>query len=163
MSSHRTIGEIGGMFLWLSRFNSSCRPTLSRPAWDPTSRTTRLYALRDIEEGEELTWTYLNVTFEFDGVEARKAEMERVFGFACCCDACERVGVTDEESRNSERRLLKLRQLKERIGGGDGEENEDGKMTQGRREALKKMSQLSKDEGLYETAQRLEKVIADSD
>ncbi|GAA5993416.1 hypothetical protein JCM5350_006871 [Sporobolomyces pararoseus] len=159
----QTTGEIGGMFLWLSRFNSSCRPTLSRPAWDPTSRTTRLYALRDIEEGEELTWTYLNVTFEFDGVEARKAEMERVFGFACCCDACERVGVTDEESRNSERRLLKLRQLKERIGGGDGEENEDGKMTQGRREALKKMSQLSKDEGLYETAQRLEKVIADSD
>lgn len=151
------------MFLWLSRFNSSCRPTLSRPAWDPSSRTTRLYALRDIVEGEELTWTYLNVTFEFDGVEARKDEMERVFGFACCCDTCERVGQTEEEAGESERRLLQLRRLKERIGGGYGAQDEEGKMNEGRRKALKTMATLSREEGLYETAQRLEKVIVEAE
>ncbi|GAA5937170.1 uncharacterized protein JCM15063_002830 [Sporobolomyces koalae] len=155
----QTTGEIGGMFLMLSRFNSACRPTLSRPAWDPASRTTRLYALRDIAAGEELTWTYLNVTFEFDGVAARQDEMQRVFGFACACDACEREGNALQES---ETRLLQLRRLKEKIGGGHTEEAE-GEMTEGRRTALRKMAEISKEEGLYETAQRLEKVISGGD
>ncbi|GAA5904606.1 uncharacterized protein JCM6883_003839 [Sporobolomyces salmoneus] len=157
----QTTGEIGGMFLSLSRLNSSCRPTLSRPLWDPSSRTTRLYALRDISEGEELTWTYLNVTFEFEGVDARNDEMEKVFGFACCCDACERVGMTEDQVRESEKRLMKLRRLKERIAGGYGAKNEHGRMSEGRRKALKEMALLSREEGLYETAQRLEKVIGE--
>ncbi|GAA6019939.1 hypothetical protein JCM11491_006713 [Sporobolomyces phaffii] len=158
----QTTGEIGGMFLSLSRFNSSCRPTLSRPEWDAQSRTTRLYALRDIVPGEELTWTYLNVTFEFDALDARKAEMETVFGFACRCDACERFGSTDAESRASERRLLQLRRLKERIAPGAHDEPGGRPMTAGRRATLEQMAVLSREEGLFETAQRLEKVISDA-
>ncbi|GAA6064461.1 hypothetical protein JCM10212_002124 [Sporobolomyces blumeae] len=153
----QTTGEIGGMFLTLSRFNSSCRPTLSRPAWDPTSRTTRLYALRDIAAGEELTWTYLNVTFEFDGADARRAEMERVFEFACGCDACEGVGMSAEDRATSEQRLMRLRRLKERIGGYDGE------MTDGRRKALATMADLSEQEGLHETATRLRNVLQEQE
>jgi hypothetical protein len=143
--------------------NSSCRPTLSRPAWDPSSRKTRLFALRDIAVGEELTWTYLNVTFEFDGVEARRDEMERVFGFACCCDACERRGMTEVDARESERRLMKLRRLKERIGGGYEVRDGNGKMSEGRKGTLREMAELSRQEGLYETAQRLEQVITDAE
>ncbi|GAA5994550.1 SET domain-containing protein [Rhodotorula paludigena] len=149
----QTSGEIGGMFLLLSRFNSSCRPTLSRPAWNPSTGSTRLYALRDIKAGEELTWTYLNVTFEFEGVEARRDEMRRVFEFECCCPACgPQVG--DGERAKSERRLLQLRRLKERMGG-----DEDAQEDEARRETLRRMALLSREEGLWETADRLEKAL----
>ncbi|GAA5909557.1 hypothetical protein JCM6882_003454 [Rhodosporidiobolus microsporus] len=153
----QTRDETGGMFLFLSRFNSSCRPTLSRPAWDSSSGSTKLYALRDIRAGEELTWTYLNVTFEFEGVEARKAEMLRVFEFECACEACGEGGKSDEERRTSERRLMQLRRLKERIdwtaAGAEGEDAE------ARRSTLQRMAELSREEGLWETAERLERSL----
>lgn len=145
------------MFLLLSRFNSSCRPTLSRPAWNPSTNSTRLYTLRDISPGEELNWTYLNVTFEFEGVEARKAEMLRVFEFECCCEACDDARVGPEVRRESEKRLLRLRRLKERIGW-----TEDGRaaeQTEGRKDVLREMVNLSRQEGLWETADRLEKAL----
>ncbi|CEQ40562.1 SPOSA6832_02202 [Sporobolomyces salmonicolor] len=150
----QTHGETGGLFLLLSRFNSSCRPTLSRPAWDPVTRTIKLFALRDIEAGEELTWTYLNVTFEFEGVESRRAEMKRVFEFECACGACgDRVG--EDERRASEARLLELRRLKARIGGWEHE----GLESEGRRRVLGRIAELARAEGLWETAQRLEKAL----
>ncbi|GAA6030660.1 hypothetical protein JCM8097_006259 [Rhodosporidiobolus ruineniae] len=148
----QTRDETGGLFLWLSRFNSSCRPTLSRPAWDSSSGSTKLYALRDISAGEELTWTYLNVTYEFEGAEARKAEMFRVFEFECACDACAGVGMSEEERKASERRLLQLRRLKEQLKG--TEEDED---SEARAATLRRMAKLSREEGLWETAERLEK------
>lgn len=147
------------MFLMLSRFNSSCRPTLTRPAWDPTSHSTKLYALRDIEPGEECTWTYLNVTFEFEGVEARKEEMRQVFHFECCCVACDEANVTPAERAASEKRLLRLRRYKERIAGfssGGGTDDDEGQ----RKRLLGEMAQLSREEGLWETAQRLDKAAA---
>ncbi|BGP31419.1 hypothetical protein JCM10296v2_003183 [Rhodotorula toruloides] len=153
----QTTGETGGMFLLLSRFNSSCRPTLSRPAWNPSTNSTRLYALRDILPGEELNWTYLNVTFEFEGAEARKAEMLRVFEFECCCEACDNGRVGPEMRRESEKRLLRLRRLKERIGW--TEEGRAAEQTDGRTEVLREMVELSRQEGLWETADRLEKAI----
>lgn len=141
------------MFPLLSRFNSSCRPTLSRPAWDPTTRSTKLYALRDIEAGEELTWTYLNVTYEFEGVEARKQELRQVFHFECCCVACDDRNVTPAERALSERRLLRLRRYKEQIGGtGSGGTDQSDE----RRNVLRTMAKLSREEGLWETARRLD-------
>ncbi|GAA5970396.1 hypothetical protein JCM11641_001693 [Rhodosporidiobolus odoratus] len=150
----QTKDETGGLFPSLSRFNSSCRPTLSRPSWDPSTSTTNLYALRDISPDEELTWTYLNVTFEFEGVEARREEMKKVFEFECGCFGClgqELGGMGEEERKGSERRLLRLRGLKERI---DWSEEGDGER---RRETLRKMAELAREEGLWETADRLEK------
>jgi hypothetical protein len=152
----RTHGEIGGMFLMLSRFNSSCRPTLSRPAWDPSTNSTKLYALRDIAEGEELTWTYLNVTYEFEGVEARKQELRQVFHFECCCVACDDRSISSAERAASERRLLRLRRYKEQIGGHDRAEQ----LSDERRNVLRTMAGLSREEGLWETAQRLDKAAA---
>lgn len=155
----RTHGEIGGMFLMLSRFNSSCRPTLSRPAWDPSTHSTKLYALRDIAEGEELTWTYLNVTYEFEGVEARKQELRQVFHFECCCVACDDRNISSAERAASERRLLRLRRYKEQIGGTDYAEQDSVE----RRNVLRTMANLSREEGLWETAQRLDKAAAVSE
>jgi len=158
-ASCRTSGETGGMFLLLSRFNSSCRPTLSRPAWDPSSASTRLYALRDIDPGEELTWTYLNVTFEFEGVDARRDEMRRVFEFECCCPACAPDAMSDDERRASEKRLLQLRRLKERMAGDVGPSEED---RAARKALLGRMAALSREEGLWETADRLERVLEEA-
>ncbi|BGP20888.1 hypothetical protein JCM10213_003386 [Rhodosporidiobolus nylandii] len=156
----QTKDETGGLFLFLSRFNSSCRPTLSRPAWDPSTATTRLYALRDIAAGEELTWTYLNVTFEFEGVDARREEMRRVFEFECGCPACAEEGMGGmgaEERGRSERRLLQLRRLKERV---DWSEGADKKA---RGELLRRMAGMAREEGLWETAGRLEKSAAEGE
>lgn len=44
----------GGLFPLLSRVNSSCRPNLTRPLWDAKDGVIRLWAGRDIAEGEEL-------------------------------------------------------------------------------------------------------------
>jgi hypothetical protein len=148
---YRTKDETGGLFLLLSRINSSCRPTLSRPRWDPSTTSTKLYAYRDISVGEQLTWTYLNVLFEFAGVEERKAEMLRVFEFECACDACSGHGMSEEDRRKSEKRLMQLRRLKERMRG-----VEVGEADLGRVANLKRMSELSREEKLYETAERLE-------
>jgi len=82
--------------------------------------------------------------------------MERVFGFECGCDACESYGQSLEETEESERRLMKLRRLKERIGGFI---EPSGRMTDGRKQVLQTMSLLSREEGLFETAQRLEAVV----
>ncbi|GAA5875771.1 hypothetical protein JCM1840_003512 [Sporobolomyces johnsonii] len=153
----QTQDETGGLFLLLSRFNSSCRPTLSRPAWDPASRTSQLFALRDIAAGEELTWTYLNVTFEFEGVDSRRAEMKSVFEFECACDACG-DGVGEDERRASEKRLLEMRKLKARIGGWEHE----GRESEGRRRVLGRIAELAREEGLFETAMRLEKALEET-
>ncbi|GAA5819998.1 hypothetical protein JCM3770_006820 [Rhodotorula araucariae] len=153
----QTAGETGGLFLLLSRLNSSCRPTLSRPSWDPSTASTRLYAMRDIAAGEELTWTYLNVTYEFEAVEARRDEMRRVFDFECACPACG-PGMSDEVRRASERRLLQLRRLKERMTGTPPPVTEEDR--EGRRALLGQMAALSRDEELWETADQLERSLA---
>ncbi|BGP39354.1 hypothetical protein JCM10450v2_003305 [Rhodotorula kratochvilovae] len=155
----QTAGETGGLFLLLSRFNSSCRPTLSRPAWNPSTGSTRLYAMRDIAAGEELTWTYLNVTYEFEGVESRRDEMRRVFDFECGCPACE-PGMDDEVRRVSERRLLQLRRLKERMLGSAEPVTEEDR--EARRALLGRMAQLSREEELWETADHLEQALAEA-
>ncbi|GAA5828492.1 hypothetical protein JCM11251_000819 [Rhodosporidiobolus azoricus] len=163
----QTRDETGGLFLHLSRFNSSCRPTLSRPSWDSSSGSTKLYALRDISTGEELTWTYLNVTFEFEGRDARRSEMERVFEFVCACEACRDFGEEvegeereqiEEKRRKSEKRLMQLRRLKERIDWtADVGGKREGEDVQARRTTLRRMADLSREEGLWETAERLER------
>jgi hypothetical protein len=89
--------------------------------------------------------------FEFAGVEERKAEMLRVFEFECACDACKGVGVSEEERRESEKRLMQLRRLKERLKGSEGEGDSVARTAN-----LKKMADLAKEEKLYETEERLE-------
>nr|CRX79004.1 hypothetical protein ls5930a1_00071 [Leucosporidium scottii] len=60
-----TVEETGGLFLTLSRFNSACRPNLTRPLYDSKARTLSFSALLDIPEGDELTWPYLGVSTPF--------------------------------------------------------------------------------------------------
>lgn len=66
--------------------------------------------------------------------------MQRVFGFVCACDACDAWGQSASAQADSERRLLRLRHLKEK-----------GISESGKRE----MSRLASEEGLWEVAEQL--------
>jgi hypothetical protein len=140
-----TVEETGGLFLILSRFNSGCRPNLTRPHYDKPTRSLVLYALHDIEAGDELCWPYLGVPFEFDSIVTRRAEMQRVFGFECSCDTCDEWELSEAAKEESEARLVELRRLKEKMGG--EKENREG--------VIKEMERLARLEKLWEVADRL--------
>lgn len=183
-----TVEETGGLFPTLSRFNSACRPNLTRPLYDPKARTLSLSALLDISEGDELTWPYLGVStfllllplpsaaphiarwsfrppflrrtaiaessptgllpqipFDFDAIDYRREELSRVFGFDCCCQACEVWQSSSEKKAESNARLLKLRRLKECILITSG----------GRQRTMERMAALAAEEQLHEVASRL--------
>lgn len=88
--------------------------------------------------------------------------MRRVFEFECGCPACGEGLMSDEERGRSEKRLLQLRRLKERLKGGyregEGREQSD-EDREARRALLKRMAELSREEGLWETADRLDKAL----
>ncbi|KAK4057790.1 hypothetical protein OIO90_001009 [Microbotryomycetes sp. JL221] len=108
-----TVDETGGMFLTLSRFNSGCRPCLSRPQYDPKTKTFTLTAVRDVHQGEELTWPYLGIPFEFDSVQHRRQELLQCFHFNCLCSACQQWLTNPDKLKESNQRLLRLRRLKQ--------------------------------------------------
>ncbi|KDE07902.1 hypothetical protein MVLG_01812 [Microbotryum lychnidis-dioicae p1A1 Lamole] len=145
----------GGLFPLLSRFNSSCRPNLSRPHWSSKTRKMELIAVRDIEKGEELVWPYLGIPFEFDSPESRREQLKQIFGFDCACRACTEwtqpsihnhadttLAEPSPKLKASEARLRQLRRLKQMIDIG-GER------------VLRKMQKISKEEGLWEMSDRL--------
>ncbi|SCZ99372.1 BZ3500_MvSof-1268-A1-R1_Chr7-2g09504 [Microbotryum saponariae] len=145
----------GGLFPLLSRFNSSCRPNLSRPHWSSKTRKMQLIAVRDIEEGEELVWPYLGIPFEFDSPQSRRAQLKQIFGFDCACRACTEwtppstdnnadatLAEPSPKLKASEARLRELRRLKQMI-------------DMGGQRVLRKMQQISQEEGLWEMSDRL--------
>jgi hypothetical protein len=71
--------------------------------------------------------------------------MKRVFGFDCACDACLEWDSNDALRSESNRRLLKLRRLKEGLGGDKG----------GRERTMAEMARLAREERLWEVADRL--------
>lgn len=72
--------------------------------------------------------------------------MKRVFGFDCSCDACVEWEANDALRSESNRRLLKLRRLKEGLSADKG----------GRQRTLADMARLAKEERLWEVADRLD-------
>lgn len=77
--------------------------------------------------------------------------MLRVFEFECACDACSYFEVSDEARAESEKRLMQLRRLRERIRGSEVDAEDVGRIAN-----LKRMSEIAREEKLYETAERLE-------
>lgn len=81
-------GSQGGLFLILSRFNHSCCPNVHH-SWNDTEGARVVHALRDIEIGEELSCTYI----ELDNThEERQAMLRHSYGFECFCEACSLSG-----------------------------------------------------------------------
>ncbi|KAJ6631537.1 hypothetical protein B0H10DRAFT_1772746, partial [Mycena sp. CBHHK59/15] len=67
----------------ISRLNHSCSPNV-QPRWDLPSLSYQLYAVRDISEGEELTFQYTDVR---PPARYRQKDLEP-YGFVCACPAC---------------------------------------------------------------------------
>jgi len=95
-----------GIYAMLSRFNHSCAHNVNN-SWQADIGVEVLHANRDIEPGEELCITYIDL---FQTLEARRAELLTVFKFQCGCEACSLMG--DEQTRSDfcRHRLGQLRE-----------------------------------------------------
>ncbi|KAK7057595.1 aldehyde dehydrogenase [Favolaschia claudopus] len=71
----------------ISRLNHSCSPN-TFPRFDIPSFSYRLYAVRDIAEGEELTFQYTHVV----NATAKRQEALKPYDFTCSCTACKDPG-----------------------------------------------------------------------
>ncbi|KAJ6466287.1 hypothetical protein C8R45DRAFT_1021183 [Mycena sanguinolenta] len=67
----------------ISRLNHSCSPNTSAH-FDKPSLSHRLYAVRDIPAGEELTFSYLDT----ENPTAERQKALKPYGFVCTCSAC---------------------------------------------------------------------------
>ncbi|KAF9036932.1 SET domain-containing protein, partial [Hymenopellis radicata] len=76
-------GAYSGVFDQLSRINHSCGSNTTRRFHMP-SFSMRLYATRDIRQGEEITANYDSV---WESTALRQAQMDR-YGFRCTCSSC---------------------------------------------------------------------------
>ena len=79
-----------------------------RPSFNDGTSDLHLVALRDIEEGEELTMAYVGVSTRPDESPAeafarRRTEISRGWKFACTCTKCEEdkkvLGLEDSEDK----------------------------------------------------------------
>ncbi|TLD16173.1 uncharacterized protein PgNI_00220 [Pyricularia grisea] len=76
--------EFHSTFVEVSRMNHECSPNCAA-YFDPGTMSQRIYAIRDIMPGEELTVSYI------DPVQTRAARQSRLrkdWGFSCSCQRC---------------------------------------------------------------------------
>ncbi|CAA20779.1 histone lysine methyltransferase Set5 [Schizosaccharomyces pombe] len=84
-SNALTIDETkGGMFLLGSRMNHDCSPNVKH-TWNPRLDQVTVHAVRDIEAGEEILTTYIDL--HKSHTERQKILLEH-FGFKCYCSVC---------------------------------------------------------------------------
>lgn len=92
-----------GTFEKLSRVNHSCRPNSER-CWDSDRQVETLYALRDIQVGEELTVSYIDVA-EMTRDE-RQSELKQRWRFDCICECCSITEVVAQNTSDQRRRFI---------------------------------------------------------
>ncbi|KAH8812463.1 hypothetical protein F5884DRAFT_310434 [Xylogone sp. PMI_703] len=103
------VGE-AGIFLDACRINHACDNNAQKN-WNESIKKHTVHALRDIEEGMEITICYLGVT---NNREARQEALRRKFAFTCCCELC---SLPPDQSQESDRRLLEILKLDSLING----------------------------------------------
>jgi hypothetical protein len=85
--------KFGGVFFKINRCNHSCGPNAAHK-WVMSNLSSKLYALRDIEIGKEITSFYTDVTRSRD---IRRMELERNHRFTCACPHCSPVSLSGEK------------------------------------------------------------------
>lgn len=104
-------GAQGGVFPRAARINHSCRQN-SQNAWNRNLDKLTIHAIRDIEEGEEITIAYID---GFELSHTREANLKEAFGFECQCEVC---AVSAEEVKQRDRRLETIAQIDNTLGNG---------------------------------------------
>jgi hypothetical protein len=100
--------EVGAIFPLVARLNHACRPN-AQHAWNEAQGIEVVHAVRDIQEGEELTLSYL----AGGPSKERKTSLKEYFGFDCTCEAC---SLPAAELEASDARLRRAQELDEAIG-----------------------------------------------
>jgi hypothetical protein len=90
-----------------ARINHACRPN-SHYLYDNSTMTHRVYALRSIEPGEEITHSYISDPFAPS--ETRRRVLRETWGFDCSCELC---SASEEERNSSDERLNRIKTLRE--------------------------------------------------
>lgn len=98
-----------GIFLDGARFNHSCSFN-AHDNWNEILQKLTIHAVRDIEEGEEITICYLE-TIQNRG--ARQSGLQDIFGFLCLCSLC---ALPPFKSRESDKRWDEVEKLDNLIG-----------------------------------------------
>ena len=75
----------GAVFSTYCRLNHSCAPNV-HGCWNPACGRQTMYALRDIQRGDELQVSYLG-RLDLPRCD-RRASLQRDFGFKCSCARC---------------------------------------------------------------------------
>lgn len=99
----------GGLFLDSSRINHSCRHN-AQNTWNENIGRLTIHALRDIEEGQEITISYLASTL---GYAERQHFLREKFKFDCKCELC---SLPPPQREESDIRLRKLEAIDSTIG-----------------------------------------------
>jgi len=92
-----------GTFDTLSRVNHSCRPN-SESCWDSNRQVGTLYSLWNIQVGEELTVSYIDVA-EMTHDE-RQSELKQRWRFDCICACCSITEVVAQNTNDQRRRFI---------------------------------------------------------
>jgi hypothetical protein len=101
----------GGIFLEASRINHACNPN-AQNTWNKNLDQITIHSIKDIEEGEEITISYLADSINS---QRRQKELKNSFGFDCTCQVCSLPSALRHES---DRRNEEIARLDEIIGGG---------------------------------------------
>ncbi|KAK7969955.1 hypothetical protein PG996_001608 [Apiospora saccharicola] len=109
VNSFRTgVGDQGAdfhsVFTEISRLNHDCRPNCVY-YFDPETVSNKVYAVRDIMPGEEITVSYID-GFQTSG--ARRARLHEHWGFDCGCPACTAEPHLQAESDGRIEQILQL-------------------------------------------------------
>jgi hypothetical protein len=99
----------GGLFLEASRINHSCRHN-AQNTWNANIRRLTIHALYDIEEGQEITITYLSCITEY---AERQRYLQDKFFFDCKYELC---SLLPTQRKESDLRLNKIKSIDEAIG-----------------------------------------------
>lgn len=96
----------------ISRLNNSCTPNAFL-SWDFSRKIMNLFAVRDINSGEEICVSYVNTLLERN---MRHEIMQEIWEFSCRCEACELKG---EELEKSNERRWKVKRAIQELGESD--------------------------------------------
>ena len=104
--------DYSGIFPEVSRFNHSCSPN-ARYSWNPDIRRMRVYALRDIANGDEIFVSYIASRGVYGSSRAeRQARLAERYMFTCACTAC---GLQGPAAVASDKRRLQIMKLWESV------------------------------------------------
>ncbi|CAD7941285.1 unnamed protein product [Amoebophrya sp. A25] len=94
------------LFLLTARLNHSCRPNCSRRV---TGGKVTVFAARDIEKGEELTFSYIGFWHDH---RFRQQVLQGNYGFVCKCPVC---GLPPSELAESDARRRRFDRLDDEL------------------------------------------------